>query len=285
MGKEVTTDMLEGKEDNLTNQDTQDDPHKETVDSTLDKTGAEDGHTLDTTDKTDKTDEKPLKYSSHEEAEKAYREAEKKLHESTTEAAKLKKVVDDLTKKIDAANEKTADTGPKKSTWEVKREKVLKDTMTAANAIPADDPEYNTKVAQIWIDAQMQVSKIALEEQRAAEEDLQLVQKSVSKALKDVEIDGVPGVEDLFWAQAKKADRNLSLADQIKWAAGEVKALIDGIRGKERTRMKEEKDTRDNLNVLGRGNRITTKPEPEGSKTIGDARKAVLEKRKLRSTG
>lgn len=284
MGKEVTADMLEGKKDDLVNQDTQDISQKETDETALDNTSADDGHELDTIDKKAKTDDQPLKYSSHEAAEKAYREAERKLHEATTEAAKMKKIVDDLTKKIDAANNKT-DTGPKKSEWEVKREKVLKDTIAAANAIPADDAEYNTKVAQIWIDAQSQVSKIALEEQRAVDEDLQLVQKSVSKALKDFEIDGIPGVEDLFWAQAKKADRSLSLADQITWAASEVKAVIDGIRGKELTRMKEEKDTRDKLDVLGRGGRTTTKVEPEGSKTMVDARKAVLEKRKLRSSG
>jgi len=38
----------------------------------------------------------------------------------------------------------------------------------------------------------------------------------------------------------------------------------------------------EDLEVLGRGSKVTTKKEPEASHTMGDAQRAALERRKLR---
>lgn len=233
----------------------------------------------------DKPPEKPLKYKSHEEAEKAYREAEKKLHESTTETAKLKKVVEDLQKRIDGV-EKKADPN-QKGKWEVEQDRILNATIDAANKLSTDDPDYNMKLAKVWMKGQADIAKIAAQEERERQEiaanDLKVINTTVDKALEAAELDKIPGIQQLFWAQASGADKNLSLEDQIAWTIAQCKAIVDGIRGKETARYQEEQKNRSKFDILQRGGKPVSKTsQDEGTQTMGDAIRAVKERRKLR---
>ena len=230
-------------------------------------------------------DTKPLKYKSHEEAEKAYREAEKKLHESTTETAKLKKVVEDLQKRIDGV-EKKADPN-QKGKWEVEQDRILNATIDAANKLSTDDPDYNMKLAKVWMKGQADIAKIAAQEERERQEiaanDLKVINTTVDKALEAAELDKIPGIQQLFWAQAAWADKNLSLDEQITWTIAQCKAIVDGIRGKETARYQEEQKNRSKFDILQRGGKLVSKTsQDEGTQTMGDAIRAVKERRKLR---
>lgn len=283
MGTKITADMINGEEgkQTLTNQDTSGNPPEGQATGEQIPDGIQpppDGFGEITPD----PDTKPLKYKSHEDAEKAYREAEKKIHEATTENSQLRKKMEDLERKI---NESIGprDQGPRRSVYDVERERIKKETFSAAQAIPETDPEYQLKIANIWMDAQDALARVAYQEQEAARSDIQVVQTIVADAIKKAELDKIPGIEELFWAKSAKADRSLPLEDQINWTISQCKAIVEGIRGKEVGRMQQEEENRQRMEVLGRGGKPMTRVQTEtvGS-TIADARRSALDRRRLK---
>ena len=86
----------------------------------------------------------------------------------------------------------------------------------------------------------------------------------------------------LFWDFSTDVSKSLPMEDQIKETAKLCKDFVDELRGEERERARKEKENQEDLQVLGRGAKVTTKKEPEPSHTMGDAQRAALERRKLR---
>jgi hypothetical protein len=253
-------------------------------------------------------DGKKLEYKDQEAAEKAVKEAKKKMTEATTKASKLQKINEDLEKKIKEASEASpTPKTPEANPFDVKRQKIADETLTKAAAVkmpvpPQDreDPEfdkkyadyqkdmteYNGKVARIWAEAQSQIARVTLEEERQADQDREAVNNAVISALTEVELisddtdpDERKDILALFWAQAT----DVPLEDQIKQTAEKCKAIVDRFRGKERKRAQEDKETRENIETLGRGTKVReTKKEAEGPSSMWAAQRAVLERRKLR---
>jgi len=251
-----------------------------------------------------------LQYKDQAAAEKAVRDAKKKMTEATTKAKKLETVVSDLQKRVDEAAAKAPATAPAENPWGVKRQKVADDTIARAAAIPSpvppqdrDDPEfdakwgayqklmqeYNGKVALVWADAQTEIANLAFEEREEAKKNKETVISAVDTALEEAELisDRTPPKEKesilrLFWSLSVDVSKSLPMEDQIKETAKLCKDFVDNLRGKERERARKEKENQEDLQVLGRGSKVTTKKEPEISHTMGDAQRAVLERRKLR---
>jgi len=86
----------------------------------------------------------------------------------------------------------------------------------------------------------------------------------------------------LFWSLSVDVSKSLPMEDQIKETAKLCKDFVDELRGKERERVRKEKVNEEDLQVLGRGSKVTTRKEPEASHTMGDAQRVALERRKLR---
>lgn len=261
-------------------------------------------------EKVDGKAEGGLQYKDQEAAEKAVKDAKKKMTEATTKAKKLETVVSDLQKRVDEAAAKAPATAPAENPWDGKRQKVADDTIARAAAIPSpvppqdrDDPEfdakwgayqklmqeYNGKVAKVWADAQAEVATLAFEEHEEAKRNKETVISAVDTALEEAELISdktTPKEKEsilrLFWSLSVDVSKSLPMEDQIKETAKLCKDFVDNLRGKERERARKEKENQEDLQVLGRGSKVITKKEPEASYTMGDAQRAVLERRKLR---
>jgi len=254
--------------------------------------------------------EQPLQYKDQVAAEKAVREAKRKMTEATTKAAKLQSIVTDLEKRVQTASSEAPNTAPAENPWDMKRQKVADDTITKAAAIasPAppqdrDDPdfdakwtdyqkkmgEYNAKVARAWADAQTEIANLAIEEREEAKKNKETVIFAVDNALEEAGLitdkssqKEKDSVLKLFWSMSGDVSKSLPMEDQIKQTADLCKDFVDELRGKERERVKKEKINQDDLQVLGRGSRVTTQKQPEITLTIGEAQRAVMERRRLR---
>jgi len=253
--------------------------------------------------KKEEEEEQALQYKDQAAAEKAVKEAKKKMTEATTKAARLEKINLDLQERADAAAKAAPTTAPAENPWNVKRLKVGDDTITKAAAIPApvppqdrEDPEfdtkwadyqkkmleYNGKVARLWVEGQAEISRLTIEEANEAQRNEVAVRSAVDQALKDADLDDVPEINETFWRKSTQVPKTIPLEDQIAQTIELCKTYVNSIRGKERERALKEKENQENLEVLGRGSRPTIKKEPEASHTMGDAQRAVLERRKLR---
>jgi len=261
-------------------------------------------------EKREKEEETHFEYKDQAAAEKAVKETKKKMTEATTKAKKLETIVADLQKRVDESAKGAPPTAPAENPWDVKRQAVADSTIEKAAAIPMpvppqdrDDPqfdakwadyqkkmaEYNRKIAQAWYDAQASISKLTFEEQEEAKRNKEVVISAVDDALKEAGLisDKTPPKEKesilrLFWSLSADVEKSLPMEDQIKETANLCKDFVDELRGKERKRAIEEKENQENLQVLGRGAKVLTKKEPEPSQTMGEAQRAVLERRKLR---
>jgi hypothetical protein len=260
-----------------------------------------------------KDEEEVLDIKSKADAEKQVKDALRKMHEATTKTAKLQKIVDDLQERVDAAAVAAPPEAGKENPYDVRRQKIADDTIAKAAAIEqptppqvpdSDDPEYNAKsveyktkmteyqklmleynakVARVWTDAQTQIANLAADEREEAQKNREIVSDAVQKALDEAGIGDIEGIIDLFWSQSAKVPKNKPMEDQIKQTVKQCKTIVDKIRGKETARAKEEKENQEKLDVLGRGARVAPlKKEPEGPRTMGEAQRSVLERRKLR---
>jgi hypothetical protein len=255
-------------------------------------------------------EETHFEYKDQAAAERAVKETKKKMTEATTKAKKLETIVADLQKRVDESAKEAPPTAPAENPWDVKRQGVADSTIEKAAAIPMpvppqdrDDPqfeakwedyqkkmaEYNGKIAKVWSDAQASISKLTFEEQEEAKRNKEVVISAVDDALKEAGLisDKTPPKEKesilrLFWSLSADVEKSLPMEDQIKETANLCKDFVDELRGKERKRAIEEKENQENLQVLGRGAKVITKKEPEASQTMGEAQRAVLERRKLR---
>lgn len=260
--------------------------------------------------KKDVDEEQRLQYKDQVAAEKAVKEAKKKMTEATTKAAKLEKIISDLEKRVATASKEAPDTSPAENPWDTKRQKVADETIAKAAAIASppppqdrDDPdfdakwadyqkkmgEYNSKVAKAWADAQSEIAKLAIEEQEEAKRNKESVISAVNSALEEAELISdkttakeKEGILKLFWSMSTDVSKSLPMEDQIQETINLCKEFVDELRGKERDRARKEKENQEDLQVLGRGTRVTTQKEPEFSHTMAEATRMAKERRVLR---
>lgn len=251
-----------------------------------------------------KEEEEKFQYKDQAAAEKAVKEAKRKIAELGTKAKRFQAIAADLQGRVDTATAVAPPEAGKENPYTVRRQKIADDTIAEAAAIPQptppqdpDDPEYktkmadyqkqmgeyNAKVAHVWADAQAKISNLTAEEREEAIKNREIVGDAVQKALDDAKIGDIEGIEDLFWSQAATVPKNKPMEDQIKETVKRCKTIVDKIRGKEIARVKEEKENREKLDVLGGGARIITqRKEPEALRTLGEAQRAAKERRILR---
>lgn len=249
-------------------------------------------------------DKEVFEYKDQAAAEKAVREAKKKISELGTKAKRFQAIASDLQGRVDTAAAGAPPEAGKENPYAVRRQKIADDTIAKAAAVvqptPPQDPddpeykakmteyqkqmgEYNGKVAHVWADAQAEIANLAADEREEAQRNRETIGSAVEKALDDAKIGDIEGIIDLFWSQAATVPKNKPVEDQIKETVKKCKAIVDGIRGKETARAKGEKENREKLDVLGGGARVSTqRKEPEAPRTLGEAQRAALERRKLR---
>ena len=260
--------------------------------------------------KKDGEEEEALDAKSKAAAEKQIKDAQRKMHEATTKASKLERIVSDLQKRVDTAAKEAPDTAAAENPWGAKRQKVADDTIARAAAIPSpvppqdrDDPQfdakwaeyqkqmatYNGKVALVWAEAQTDIANLAFEEREEANRNKEAVRSAVDTALEKAGLitdktsqKEKDSVLRIFWALSSDVSKSLPMEDQIEETINLCKDLVDELRGKERARARDEKKNQEDLSVLGRGGRVITKKEPAVSHTMGEAQRAALERRKLR---
>lgn len=192
------------------------------------------------------------KYKSHEEAERAYDEAERKMHEATTQAARDREGQERLTREAEELRrqlaEKEAAKPPAKTPEELEAEEEARiaQALDEIDQIETNDrQEYLKLAAKAWRKAgfggmgqptapdaktldEMIDHRLA-ERQRQDEENLAIRTQAIEMA-GQAGLNMEVGSEDfkLFWDQAKALPpevRAKPLQEQVDWAAEEAKKL------------------------------------------------------------
>ena len=260
-------------------------------DDSDDGTSADDDGSPDDDKSSDSDGELTFKYSSHEEAEKGYKEAERLAHERAEEAKRERLRAEELQAKISELESRTAEDSDSKSKEEP-TENVMQARMRKLYSdiarIDPEDPECDNKAADLWaelsleqqryVDEQLDAFKTKLSEEYDAKmaeketEDL-IVSKAIDDATKfglDMK-DGSPESK-LFWTLCKDAPDGGSIDDQIQWTCKEVKSFISTINEPVIKDKEKAKQTQENNAVLDRGGSrsdVSTKTDKEDAMASG----------------
>jgi hypothetical protein len=235
-----------------------------------------------------------LKYKSHEEAEKAYAEAERLMHEATSKASGLEKERDQLLQEKERYQ--TALKNLEKPAPPQKEEaKLIRQAREAIGKLDEKDPDYDAKVDTIWAEAHAKISDLRWEQReaergkfqdnvryaegRAKEEGLSLVIDDPDFG-KDYDI----GLE-AFWLVARSPVMPKEVMGnrekETEWIIGRLKAYNEAII--EAHEAKKRGEQRGPGGYLGRGGKVPAPKEEDNkpSTLIEDGRE-VLEERKLK---
>ncbi len=219
------------------------------------------------------SEDKKYKYASMDEFDKAYKEAEKKMHEATTKAAELERKVTYYEK----PPEKPA------VTIEDKINEMTDQVLDKIRLIPADSPTRDRDAGRMWTKLHADVDDLKYEDrQRRSDTERQIVAKTYEKATKE----GIKTDAELriLGYEFSKTDSGLSTNDRITQAIDNTKSVLSQIR--EGLVEKQEKDKKDkeDLKVLGRGSSRTVKSEEEDKKptTMSQQLAELNERRKLK---
>ena len=219
------------------------------------------------------------KYATHEEAEKAEKEAAKKMHKATEEASRLRKMLLDqnLKKGSDAQT--------------VSEEEKIADAALAeiSKLDPETDKEYNSKCARIWAKANRQIAKLEFSEQSQVRDTKSAANKDLEEKVDDaLEEAGYSSEWDkkAFAVMANYIPTNITdQDDQIEWVIGQIGEYRKTILGENQEKTEEEKEGRKNLKILGQGStkKGSEKEEEVEHKpiTLGEQLKLLKNKRKL----
>jgi hypothetical protein len=193
------------------------------------------------------------KYETMEEAGKAFKESERKMHEATERAARLER---DQSTRVKTDPE--VDPG----------DTIADEALVEIGKLNPEDPDYQKKTARIWAKAQMKIANLTVGKAKEAETSTKSTEERVSSALKDAKL---PSDNDkkIFWSIASHCPADIKdLEGQISWTierVQEVKADVAKEMVEEANRKKKEKG---DLKVLGRkGSKTTSSEEEEENKS------------------
>lgn len=192
------------------------------------------------------------KYKSMDEAEKAFKESERKMHEATERAARLEREPvrkEPVIPEVDPADA------------------IADDALAEIGKLNPEDPDYQKKTARVWAKAQMKIANLTVGKAKEAETSTKSTEERVTSALKDAKL---PSDNDkkIFWSIASHCPADIKdLEGQISWTierVNEVKAEVAKEMVEETNRKKKEKG---DLKVLGRkGSKTTSSEEEEENK-------------------
>lgn len=221
------------------------------------------------------SDQKTYKYASMDEYDKAYKEAEKKMHEATTEKAELRRKLDYFER---PAIEKPV-------TIDDRVKEIRKDTMQKIKMLPSDSPTRDDDAADFWGDYTRKVARIEYEEnQRKADTERTMTSRIYETATKE----GMKTNAELkiLGNEFSKTDPSLALDDRIQRAIEGTRSVISELRDGFVQKQELDKRDKDDLKVLGRGSSRREKSEGKDKETLGtlsDDLAKLNESRKLRN--
>jgi len=248
---------------------------------------------------------KEFKYKTLEEAHNGVSEAERKMHEATTETAKevaarkaLEQENADLKQRLEAAAkppEKPAVEAPKPVT-PAERKAKIKTALQKIDELDPNDPEYVDKMAECWAETGVggadvpmpntdEINRLVgerVKEAMAAQkatDDAERAEKAkvetrddADRLAKEAGLDMASDSLDYkrFWAMAPLVPdeiRTKPLKDQVEWAVGEVQKL----RGPTAAELAAAGAANQNKNTpLGKGGqKVSLKPQPEPEASLG----------------
>ncbi len=237
---------------------------------------------------------KKFKYKSQEEAESAYGEAERKMHDATTRASTLQKELDQFRKPPE----------PKLPTLDLEIETIADEALKGINALPWDrneegnpipSPKRDRDAAIIWAKAQRRISKLEIDEvNKQNESERQIVVKTYERATKE----GIGATSErptpseraksdaelrILGHEFSKTDPRLATDQRIDQAIENTKSLLSGIREGFEEKIEKDKKEKDDLKVLGRGSsRREVKKEDESKPvTMSQQLAQIAEQRRL----
>jgi len=253
---------------------------------------SEEETTEETTEKAEvKESEVKFKYSSHEEAEKGYKEAERKMHEALAEADTYKNQIGELQEKVKSSAKAEGMTKA-----EVKElNTVFESMLTEINSLDSDSETYTKDLAKIWAkgvgsaldeyDKARDEKEQKIRQGREAEDNKKIsiedarakVIKSANEAATKAGLDMAvvndePSVDyELFWNLSAQA-QGKTVEDRINWTVNEVKRIKSAITGKRDVSTEKAKANQIKNKVLEKGiGAITDKKKDTEPISLTDA--------------
>lgn len=217
------------------------------------------------------SDEKKYKYDSMDEYDKAYKEAERKMHEATTRASMYEKELSQYKKPPE-----------KPVTIDDKIREMTKKTLKEISIIPSDAPNRDEDAGFLWAKLQSDISDLKYEERtRHTETERQIVTRTYERAQKE----GLKTDAELriLGYEFSKTDPSLNTDDRIERAVENTKQVLSQIReGFVRSQQRDKKE-KDDLKVLGRGSTRVDDKESKPNKPVTMAQQLaeLHEKRKM----
>jgi len=187
------------------------------------------------------SEEKKFKYASMDEYDKAYKEAERKMHEATTKASTLEKKLYQYEKPVE-----------KPRTMDDQIREMTRKTLKEISVIPADSPNRDEEAGFLWAKLQGDITDMKYEERaRHTDTERQIVTKTYERAQKE----GIKSDAELriLGYEFSKTDPSLGTEDRIEKAVENTKEILSEIRDGFVKGQERDKKEKDDLKVLGRG--------------------------------
>jgi len=219
------------------------------------------------------SEEKKYKYTSMDEFDKAYKEAEKKMHEATTKVAELERKVAHYEK----PPEKPA------LTIEDKINEMTDQVLDKIRLIPGDSPTRDRDAGRLWTKLHADVDDLKYEHRRNSEET---ERKTIKKIYDQATKEGLKTDEELdyFSYRYSKTDPSLSIDERTSQAVEATKTGLGRLREGLVEKQEKDKKDKDDLKVLGRGSSRPLKSEEKDKEptTMSQQLAELHEKRKLK---
>lgn len=191
-----------------------------------------------------------FKYKSHEEAERAYREAERRMHQATTEKAALQKELEELKARL-AALEEERQGKPAPPPDKEEALARLVELNTKIDDLDPYDPDYARQKAELELEKAFILDAVkgsqaipspeavkdlvrqelaAREQEMARSRELEELERRVTRLAESYGLDMKPGSWDYkhFWRAVRAGDvpegDGIGLEDQVKALAEEILA-------------------------------------------------------------
>lgn len=218
-------------------------------------------------------DEKKYKYASMDDYDKAYKEAERKMHEATTEKARLVREVEELRKPKDQ---------PK--TLQDRIDEMTDQTLDKIRILSTESPTRDRDAARLWAKNQSDIDDLKYEE-RQRKQDTERI--TVKRIYDYANKEGLKTDEELdyFAYRYSKTDSSLSIEERTYQAIEATKSGLGKLREGLVKDVEKDKQDKDNLKVLGRGSSRTGKSSEEKLDkplTMSEQIAQMQEKRRLK---
>ena len=229
------------------------------------------------------SEEKKYKYASMDEFDKGYREAERKMHEATTQNAELRKKLEQYEKPV-AKTPTIDDRIAEISDGAISQINTLKiDYDSDGQPTRESLSKRDRDAALIWAKANRQISRLEIdEERRVSQREQDTVQRTYDRATKE----GLKTDAELrlLGYEFSRTDPNLDLDTRIERAVESTKSLLGQVREGFIERQDKDKQEKDELKVLGRGSSrpARTTEKEEKPSTMSQQLADMNESRRLR---